>query len=263
MCMTRAQPDAARSCRSPASASGQPARACAWRGDLRLKERFPPQFHIRQTMICRYLAVSTLLVASWATQAQFAPVPASVTATPWARDYKSCTDRAILGHATQQRDAHPLSPQDAVALTEQDCAGRLPLAGMDSSANQEVQHFRASVHRDLLSRFGNPTTITTVSTVPPPRPSTNIEVKPGVSCPRPEYPPAAIRTMAQGTTRVTLSVNESGEVIDGTIDQASGESREHRLLDRAVADSFRGCKFAPALGGGMRKVTLSYAWRLD
>ena len=69
--------------------------------------------------------------------------------------------------------------------------------------------------------------------------------------------------MAQGTTRVTLSVNEAGDVIDGSIDKASGESREHRLLDRAVVDSFRACKFAPTPGGVNRNVTLSYAWRLD
>ena len=214
-------------------------------------------------MIFRYLVVSFFFAASWPTQAQFAPLPASVAAPPWAREYKSCTDRAILGRAMQRREGHPLPPQEAVALTEQDCAGRLPVAGMGTDANADVQRFSTAVHRDLLSRFGNQTTITTTATVPPPRPPTNVEVQPGVSCPRPEYPPAAIRAMAQGTTRVTLSVNEAGDVIDGTIDEASGESREHRLLDRTVVDSFRACKFAPAPGGGKRNVTLSYAWRLD
>ena len=235
---------------------------CPWHG-LRLKAPLFPLLHTRQKMICRYLVVSLFFAASWPTQAQFAPVPASVAAAPWAHDYKSCTDRAILGHATKRRDGHPLSPQEAVSLTEQDCAGRLPVAGMGSDANAEVQRFSAAVHRDLLSRFGTQTTITTVATEPPSAPSTNVEVQPGVSCPRPEYPPAAIRAMAQGTTKVTLSVNEAGDVIDGSIDQASGDSREHRLLDRSVVDSFRACKFAPAPGRGKRNVTLSYAWRLD
>lgn len=89
------------------------------------------------------------------------------------------------------------------------------------------------------------------------------EVTGSRSCPQPEYPEAAVRAKAQGTTTLALTIDEAGHVSDEKVVKTSGPSRQHRLLDRAVAESFRACTFAPAPGHDLRHTTITYSWLLD
>ena len=83
---------------------------------------------------------------------------------------------------------------------------------------------------------------------------------------RPEYPAAAIRTGAQGTTRLAFHLDETGKVLGVDIVQHAGETREHRLLDSAAAHALSTCAFQPARDAagkpvpGVVKVT--YVWRI-
>ena len=84
---------------------------------------------------------------------------------------------------------------------------------------------------------------------------------------RPEYPPAAVRSGAQGTTGLAFHVDETGKVLGVDIVQHSGDTREHHLLDASAAHFLSLCPFQPvrdAAGNaipGVVKVT--YTWRLQ
>jgi TonB family protein len=84
---------------------------------------------------------------------------------------------------------------------------------------------------------------------------------------RPEYPPASVRAGATGTTGLSFVVDVQGHVGQATIVQASGSSREHRLLDQAARASLARCPAQPALDSTGHPfdsvVKVSYVWRLD
>ena len=78
----------------------------------------------------------------------------------------------------------------------------------------------------------------------------------------PQYPPAAVRANEQGTTRVTIYVNSSGEVTKSDVSSSSGFER----LDRASADYFASCRFEPAISSGVStasKAVIEYRWRIE
>lgn len=102
--------------------------------------------------------------------------------------------------------------------------------------------------------------VTITSTVPPPPPAPLPRM---LRCPRPDYPPAAVRANAQGDTGVNLTVDENGQVTGVSLQHPSGDSREHRMMDMAVLGTFRHCEFEPAPGISERTTTLEYRWRLD
>ena len=58
---------------------------------------------------------------------------------------------------------------------------------------------------------------------------------------RPEYPAAALRAGATGTTLIRFSVDATGRISGSRILQASGSSRENRLMDKAAADALAQC----------------------
>jgi TonB family protein len=150
-----------------------------------------------------------------------------------------------------------------VAQAEHDCADRVPLAGSASNGDAlVVQTIVAIEHRDLMRHFrGSATTVTTVRVAPPPPPMMSLGA--GVTCPRPDYPPAAVRALVHGATRVRLTVDADGHVTDGEVVGASGPTREHRLLDDTAAASLRGCQFPKVEDKAPRVVTLAYEWRLN
>jgi protein TonB len=87
------------------------------------------------------------------------------------------------------------------------------------------------------------------------------------SCEKPEYPAAASRAEATGTTKIRFVVDAQGVVSKADIERPSGASREHRLLDRTAVDALSKCRFKPgvdehgkAVGG---TTVVEYVWKLD
>jgi protein TonB len=106
---------------------------------------------------------------------------------------------------------------------------------------------------------------------PPAPPAPPARVAPQVNfnkdCERPDYPPAAARAEATGTTRVKVTVGIDGRATETEIDRPSGPTREHKLLDRAAESAIKNtCKFKPGtVDGKPQPLTtyVEYAWRLE
>ena len=88
------------------------------------------------------------------------------------------------------------------------------------------------------------------------------------SCEKPEYPAAAQRAEATGTTKIRFTLDATGAVTKAEIEKPSGSSREHRLLDRAAVDALSRCRGRPGtdehgkpMGG--TQVSVEYVWKLD
>ena len=84
---------------------------------------------------------------------------------------------------------------------------------------------------------------------------------------RPEYPPAAARSGAQGTTGLAFHVDETGKVTGVDIVRRSGDTREHHLLDAAAAHFLSMCPVQPARDADGKPVAsvvkVTYTWRLE
>jgi len=102
---------------------------------------------------------------------------------------------------------------------------------------------------------------------PAPRPqavAARIDVS---SCEKPEYPAAALRADATGTTKIRFTVDATGAVSKAEIERPAGASREHRLLDRTAVDALSKCRFKPGTDengkptGGTTVV--DYVWKTD
>ena len=83
-----------------------------------------------------------------------------------------------------------------------------------------------------------------------------------------DYPPAAVRAEATGSTVVRFTVDASGKLA-GTpeVVRSAGPTREHRLLDRVAVTKLSECKFSPGrdaagnpIGGSF---TVEYVWKLN
>ncbi|WP_198083559.1 energy transducer TonB [Variovorax sp. E3] len=125
-------------------------------------------------------------------------------------------------------------------------------------------------------------TITTTQVVPPPAPAVSapapaapaprptgtaarIDVS---SCEKPEYPRAALRAEAIGTTRIRFTIDATGRVSKAEIERPSGPTREHRSLDAAAVEVLSKCPFRPGTDAEGRPVggavtTVDYVWKLE
>ncbi len=131
-------------------------------------------------------------------------------------------------------------------------------------------------------------TITTTTVVPPPAPIVIAPVAPeappapaappapprvtqpaitNANACKPDYPAAAARADATGTTRIRFAIDAQGKVVKAEILRASGSSREHRLMDRAAVESLSNCTFKPGLDESGKPVGAStdvdYVWKLQ
>jgi periplasmic protein TonB len=87
------------------------------------------------------------------------------------------------------------------------------------------------------------------------------------TCEKPEYPAAALRADATGTTKISFTVDAEGKVSKADVINPAGASREHRLLDRTAVEALSKCRFKPGTDengkptGGTTVV--DYVWKLD
>lgn len=101
---------------------------------------------------------------------------------------------------------------------------------------------------------------------PPPRQAVAARIDVS-SCEKPEYPSAAARAEATGTTKIRFVVDASGAVSKAEVQSGAGSSREHRLLDRTAVEALSKCRFKPgtdeqgkAVGG---TTVVEYVWKLN
>jgi periplasmic protein TonB len=119
-----------------------------------------------------------------------------------------------------------------------------------------------------------PPTPVTIAPAPapaaPPAPPAPVAAQPAitnVSACKPEYPPAALKAEATGTTSIKFTIDAGGKVVSADVVKPSGASREHRLLDRAAVTSLSGCTFKPGRDSSGQAVgaatTVEYVWKLE
>ncbi len=83
-----------------------------------------------------------------------------------------------------------------------------------------------------------------------------------------DYPAAAKRAEATGTTRVRFTVGPDGRLAGAPeIVKSSGSSREHKMLDRLAASKLGECKFKAGVDENGKPMGASfdvdYVWKLD
>jgi protein TonB len=82
-----------------------------------------------------------------------------------------------------------------------------------------------------------------------------------------DYPNAALRAEATGTTRIRFTVGPDGRVTSSEVVRSSGPSREHKQMDRVALSKLSSCSFNPGTDengrptGGTTEV--EYVWKLD
>jgi TonB family protein len=182
---------------------------------------------------------------------------ASTTGLPnWFRAYRDCAEQALVRRVPEASASTP-KPQEPVAAVESECADRLPKPGPDANPltiNAVVSVVRLHLYRHFQRAPAN------AAAASAPGERETIQIAEGVDCPKPEYPAAALRAGASGTTIVELRVDGGGNVVGGDIVTPSGLDREHRMMDGSAVESFIACSF-PATGVA-HAVKLSFVWRL-
>lgn len=82
-----------------------------------------------------------------------------------------------------------------------------------------------------------------------------------------DYPPAAVRTEATGTTKIAFTVGADGKLTGSQIVRSAGPSREHKMLDRLALQKLSDCAFRPGADENGRPVggtfEVEYVWKLD
>lgn len=131
-------------------------------------------------------------------------------------------------------------------------------------------------------------TITTTTVAPPPAPVAiapaapaappappappRVAARPAIgnvaSCaPGPDdYPAAALKEEATGTTRVRFTVDAAGKLAGSEVVKSAGASRAHKALDRVAVQKLSECTFKPGIDENGRAVggtfDVEYVWKL-
>ncbi len=108
---------------------------------------------------------------------------------------------------------------------------------------------------------------------PPPPAPPRVAAKPAIGnvaacAPKNEdYPAAAVRAEATGTTRIRFTVDATGKLSNAEVVKPAGSSREHRQLDRVALSKLSECTFKPGndetgkpVGGTFE---VEYVWKLE
>jgi protein TonB len=82
-----------------------------------------------------------------------------------------------------------------------------------------------------------------------------------------DYPAAARRSEATGTTRVRFTVGADGKMASVEVAKSAGPSREHKMLDRVAVSKLSECSFKAGrdetgkpMGGSFE---VEYVWKLE
>ncbi len=82
-----------------------------------------------------------------------------------------------------------------------------------------------------------------------------------------DYPSAAIKEEATGTTRVRFTVDASGKLAAAEVVKSAGASRAHKALDRVAVQKLSECKFSAGLDENGRAVggsfDVDYVWKIN
>jgi protein TonB len=82
-----------------------------------------------------------------------------------------------------------------------------------------------------------------------------------------DYPGAAKRAEATGTTRVRFSVGADGKLASAEVARSAGSSREHKMLDRVALAKLGECAFKAGMDENGRAVggtfEVDYVWKLS
>jgi protein TonB len=82
-----------------------------------------------------------------------------------------------------------------------------------------------------------------------------------------DYPPAAARAEATGTTKVRFAIDGTGALVKAEVVKSAGSSREHKMLDRTAVEKLSQCKFTPGMDENGRPVggtfDVDYVWKLQ
>jgi len=82
-----------------------------------------------------------------------------------------------------------------------------------------------------------------------------------------DYPSAALRAEATGTTRIRFTVGADGKLANAEVIGRSGSSREHRALDRVALDKLSECTFRPGVDAQGRPTggtfEVEYVWKIQ
>jgi protein TonB len=128
--------------------------------------------------------------------------------------------------------------------------------------------------------------VTPTDIKPPPPPDVRVQPAPAVQAPpppaiaarpphmnandagcKPEYPAAALRAQATGTTRINFTIDANGKVTNAEVVGSSGPTREHRMLDKAAAAALSQCPFTPGIDSTGKPVGMvlpvEYVWKLE
>lgn len=116
-------------------------------------------------------------------------------------------------------------------------------------------------------------TVSPAPTAPAPPAPPRVAARPAIanaaSCaPKGEdYPAAATRAEATGTTKVRFRVGADGKLAGAEVVKSAGSSREHKMLDRVALAKLSECKFSAGTDENGRPVGASfdvdYVWKLD
>jgi protein TonB len=126
-----------------------------------------------------------------------------------------------------------------------------------------------------VTREAPPPTPVTIAPAPAPAPVAAAAPRPQAvaaridvsTCEKPEYPAAALRAEATGTTKIRFTVDATGAVSKAEVERSAGSSREHRLLDRTAVEALSKCHFKPGTDehgkptGGTTVV--DYVWKTE
>jgi protein TonB len=132
------------------------------------------------------------------------------------------------------------------------------------------------VAQPTITATQTPPPATPVTIAPPPAaaaPAAPQAARPAIAnvkacAPREEdYPPAAARAEATGTTKVRFSIDGQGALVKAEVVKSAGGSREHKLLDRTAVEKLSTCKFVPGTDENGRPAggsfDVEYVWKLQ